>query len=170
MILVDKLKLPLRTQRNATRKGRRNVAFLSIVAVEKLIIATNKKHTMTENEIAKVVLDCAFKVHRELGPGLLESAYQKCLAYELRQEGLKVEEEKGLPLIYKEIKMECGYRLDLWIEDKFLVELKAVDELAPIHLAQVITYLKISNTKLGLLLNFDVALLKHGIKRVVNNF
>ncbi len=125
---------------------------------------------MTNDEISKIVLDCAFKVHSQLGPGLLESAYQKCLAYELRKSNLKVEEEKPVSLIYKGVKLDCGYRIDLWIEDKFLVELKSVKSIDSIHLAQVLTYLRLSNTKLALLLNFNVTRLKYGIKRVVNNY
>lgn len=123
---------------------------------------------MTSNEISKVVLDCAFKVHSQLGPGLFESVYQRCLAYELRKADLKVVLEKPLPLIYKGIEIECGFRLDLWIEDKFLVELKSVKSFDPIHTAQVLTYLKLTNTQLGLLLNFNVARLKDGIKRIIN--
>lgn len=125
---------------------------------------------MTNNQIASVVLDCAFKVHTELGPGLLESAYQRSLAYELRLEGLKVVEEKALPLIYKGKKLDCNFRLDLWIENRFLVELKSVEKLSPIHTAQVLTYLKLSRTNLALVLNFNVDRLTNGIKRVVNNF
>ncbi|APZ46699.1 GxxExxY protein [Polaribacter reichenbachii] len=124
---------------------------------------------MTENEISKIIVDCALKVHRNLGPGLLESAYEECLFYELEKRNLKVEKQKPLPLIYEEVKLNVGYRLDLLVQDKVIVELKAVENLTDVHLAQVLTYLKLSECKLGLLINFNVALIKYGIKRVVNN-
>ncbi len=123
---------------------------------------------MTENEIGKIVFDSALKVHKKLGPGLLEHAYQACLAFELAQEGLYVETEKALPLIYKEVKLEIGYRIDILVERKFVVEIKSVEALNDVHLAQVLTYLKLSDCKLGFLINFNVALLKDGVKRVIN--
>lgn len=123
---------------------------------------------MTENEISKVVFDCALKIHKSLGPGLLESAYEECLFYELRKTGLQVEKQKPLPLIYEDVKLEIGYRIDLIIENKVIIEIKSVESLNDIHLAQVITYLKLSNCKLGMLINFNVSLIKNGIKRVVN--
>jgi GxxExxY protein len=124
---------------------------------------------MTENEISKIVLDSSIQVHRSLGPGLLESAYQRCLAYELEQQGLHIEVEKGLPLVYKEVEMEIGYRVDIFVNKKVIVEIKSVDALHNIHLAQVLTYLKLSESKLGLLINFNTKLLKDGFRRVVNN-
>lgn len=124
---------------------------------------------MSENELAKLVIGCAIKVHRELGPGLLESAYQACLFYELVKEDLLVEKEKPLPLVYDEVKLDCGYRLDPIVERKLIVEIKSVEALNDIHLAQVLTYLKLSECKLGLLINFNSLLLKDGIKRIVNN-
>ncbi|MCF8364945.1 MAG: GxxExxY protein [Bacteroidales bacterium] len=123
---------------------------------------------MTENEISKVVYDCALKVHKNLGPGLLESAYEECLFYELSKTGLKVEKQKPLPLIYEDVKLEIGYRIDLMVENKFIIEIKAVDALNDVHLAQILTYLKISDCKLGMLINFNVTLIKKGIKRVIN--
>ncbi|WP_321318794.1 GxxExxY protein [Labilibaculum sp.] len=117
--------------------------------------------------VYKKVLDCAFKVHTELGPGLLESTYEECLYYELSQEGLKVEKQKELPLIYKEIRLESGYRLDLLVEDSVIVEIKAIETLNDKHLAQILTYMKLSKCKLGLLVNFNVKSLKYGIKRVI---
>jgi len=123
---------------------------------------------MTENEISKVVFDCALKVHQNLGPGLLESAYEECLYYELCKTGLKIEKQKPLPLLYEEVKLEIGYRIDIMIENKFIIEVKAVDALNDIHLAQVLTYLKLSNCKLGLLINFNVTLIKNGIRRIIN--
>jgi len=122
---------------------------------------------MEREEIFKLILDCAFQVHTELGPGLLENAYEECLFYELQNEGLKVERQKALPLIYKEIRIEAGYRIDLLVEDSIIIELKAVEELTDVHLAQVLTYLKLSKCKLGLLVNFNVKYLKNGIKRVI---
>jgi GxxExxY protein len=117
--------------------------------------------------VFKIVLDCSFKVHTELGPGLLESAYEECLCYELLQSGLQVNKQIPLPLIYKEIKLEAGYRVDLLVENKVIVEVKSVETLADIHMAQIITYLKLSGCKLGLLVNFNVRHLKDGIKRVI---
>lgn len=124
---------------------------------------------MTENEIAKIVLDCAFKVHKALGPGLLENAYEECLCYELKKHNIHYERQKSLPVIYDDIELECGYRIDIMVEEKVIVELKTVDNIADIHLAQVLTYLKLSGCKLGLLINFNTVLLKDGIKRIVNN-
>ena len=123
---------------------------------------------MTENQIAKEIVDAALKVHRQLGPGLLESAYEECLAYELIQRDLLVERQKALPLVYEEVKLEAGYRIDLLIEKKVIIEIKAVETLNDVHLAQILTYLKLSGCKLGLLINFNVALIKQGIRRVVN--
>ena len=127
-----------------------------------------KTNIYTENELSKIVFDAALKVHKALGPGLLESAYQGCLYHELKKSELLVQKEKALPLIYEEVKLDCGYRLDLIVEDKLIIEVKSVDALTDIHLAQVLTYLKLSNCKLGLLINFNVLLIKDGIKRVIN--
>jgi len=124
---------------------------------------------MTENEISKVIFNCALKVHRSLGPGLLESAYEECLFYELKKTNLRIEKQKPLPLIYEGVKLEIGYRVDIIIENKLIIEIKSVDALNDIHLAQVLTYLKLSNCKLGMLINFNVTLIKNGIRRVVNN-
>ena len=124
---------------------------------------------MTENEIGTLILDAAFEVHKTLGPGLLESSYEHSLAYELLNKGLRVAPQKPLPLVYKEARLECGYRIDLFVEEKVIVEIKAVEAINDIHLAQVLTYLKLTNCKLGYLLNFNVVQLKSGIKRVVYN-
>lgn len=124
---------------------------------------------MTENEIGKIVVDCAYRVHQELGPGLLESTYEECLKYELAQAGLTVEQQKALPVVYKEVRLECGYRVDLLIEKKVVIEIKSVEALNDVHLAQILTYLKLSDCRLGYLVNFNVALIKNGIRRVVNN-
>ncbi len=124
---------------------------------------------MTENRISKIVFDCALKVHKSLGPGLLESAYEECLFYELKKQNLNVDKQKPLPLVYENVKLEIGYRVDLLVENKVIIEVKSVDALNDIHLAQILTYLKLSNCKLGMLINFNVTLIKNGIKRVVNN-
>jgi len=123
---------------------------------------------MTENQIATKIINCAIEVHKALGPGLLESAYQECLFYKLEQEGLKVQKEKPMPLIFEEVKLNIGYRIDILVENKVVIEIKSVDSLNDIHLAQTLTYLKLGNYKLGLLINFNVTLLKYGIKRVIN--
>lgn len=124
---------------------------------------------MSENGIATKVIGCAIEVHRALGPGLLESTYQQCLFYKLKKEGLQVVKEKPIPLVFEEVQLECGYRIDLLVENKVVIELKSVEDLNDIHMAQTITYLKLGNYKLGLLINFNVLLLKKGIRRVVNN-
>ncbi len=126
-----------------------------------------KTRVMNENEISRIVIGCAIEVHKQLGPGLLESAYQECLYYELTQAGLKVQKEKPMPIVYKEVKLDHGYRIDLLIEDSVVVEIKTVEVLNDVHSAQVLTYLKLGNYKLGLLLNFHVTLLKDGIKRLI---
>lgn len=123
---------------------------------------------MTENQISEKVIGSAIQVHKELGPGLLESSYEECLYFELRESGLYVEKQKPLPLFYKETKLDCGYRVDMLVENKLIIEVKSVDALNDVHLAQVLTYLKLSKCKLGLLINFNVVLVKEGIKRVVN--
>src|SRR5262245_24207952 len=123
---------------------------------------------MHENELSEIIIGNAMKVHSKLGPGLLESAYEACLAYELSKAGLHFERQKPLPLIYEEVKLDVGYRLDLQVEGRVIVDPKSVDELAPIHLAQILTYLRLTGCKLGLLINFNVAHLRDGIKRVVN--
>ncbi len=121
----------------------------------------------TENEIAKIVFESGLQIHKILGPGLLESAYEECLYFDLVNAGLKVEKQKSLPLIYKEIKLDAGYRVDFLIENKVIIEIKSIDALHPIHTAQVLTYLKLSSCKLALLINFNVSLFKDGVKRLV---
>ncbi|MDP5199170.1 GxxExxY protein [Flavobacterium sp. DG2-3] len=124
---------------------------------------------MLENDLSRIVFNSALKVHQTLGPGLLESAYEECLFYELKKLGIYVEKQKALPLIYEEVKLDVGYRLDILVENKLILEIKAVDCLNEVHFAQLLTYLKLTNCKLGLLINFNVSLLKNGIKRVANN-
>jgi GxxExxY protein len=124
---------------------------------------------MTENELSNIVIGEAIKVHQQLGPGLLESVYEECLTYKLIKTGLMIQKQKPIPLVFEEIKLECGFRCDILVENKLIIEVKAVESLNDIHLAQVLTYLKLTNVKLGLLMNFNVIKLKEGIKRVVNN-
>jgi GxxExxY protein len=124
---------------------------------------------MTENELSNIIIGCGIKVHSALGPGLLESAYEECLFYELIKNNLFVEKQKALPLIYEDVHLDAGYRVDLFVEKKLIIEVKSVEALNDIHLAQVLTYLRLSNCKLGLLLNFNVLHFKDGIKRIVNN-
>jgi GxxExxY protein len=123
----------------------------------------------TENKIATTILDQAFKIHRELGPGLLESVYEKCLQYEIIETGLKAETQVPVPMNYKTIHFDAGFRIDLLVENKVLIEIKSVETLAPVHFAQTLTYLKMKNIKLGLLINFNTKLLKDGIHRIANN-
>lgn len=123
---------------------------------------------VTEDEISKIVFDCALRVHKILGPGLLESAYCECLFYELDKTGLKIEKQKPLPLVYDDVMLEVGYRIDLIVENKFIIEVKSVAALNDIHMAQILTYLKLSNCKLGFLINFNVVLIKNGVRRVIN--
>jgi GxxExxY protein len=122
------------------------------------------------DQISRRIIGAAIEVHRHLGPGLLESAYETCLVFEFRKLGLRVEEQKPLPVIYKEVRLDCGYRLDLVVEDEIIVEVKAVEKLLPIHEAQLLSYLRLSHRKVGLLMNFHVPVLKNGLKRIVNEF
>jgi GxxExxY protein len=122
-----------------------------------------------ENSLSTKIIGLAIKVHKELGPSLLESVYQECLFYELKKSGVFVEKEKSLPVFYDDVELECGYRLDLFVGNRVIVEVKSVKELNEIYFAQLLTYLKLSECKLGLLINFNVLLLKDGIKRVIND-
>lgn len=124
----------------------------------------------TIDEIAKEIVDAAFKIHSKLGPGLLESAYEACLAHELTKRGFMVERQKPQPVHYDGIEIEVGYRLDILVNDSVIIELKAVEQLAPIHQAQLMTYLRLSEKTLGLLINFNVPLIKNGIRRIANQF
>lgn len=122
-----------------------------------------------ENFLSKDIIGAALKVHKTLGAGLLESAYKECLYYELLKSGLYVEKEKALPLVYEEVRLNCGYRLDLFVEGKVIIETKSVEEISDVHFAQVLTYLKLAKCKLGLLMNFNVVFLKDGIRRIINS-
>ncbi|MCB9316684.1 MAG: GxxExxY protein [Lewinellaceae bacterium] len=125
---------------------------------------------MTENEITEKILTCAFRVHTTLGPGLLENAYEACLEHELHKSNLPLTRQQALPLVYETVKLETGYRLDLFVAEKVIVEIKAVEELNQLHMAQLLTYLRLTGCKVGLLLNFNTVSLKQGIKRLVNNY
>lgn len=122
---------------------------------------------MSDNDITYRIIGAAIEVHKQLGPGLLESAYEECRAHELQLRNLRFERQKGVPVVYKEVKLECGYRIDLLVEDKVVVELKSIDCFAAIHEAIVLTYLRLSGHKLGILINFNVSVLKDGIRRFV---
>ena len=121
------------------------------------------------DEISRRIIGAAIEVHRHLG-GLLESAYPSCLAFELKQLGLKMEEQKPLPVVYQQVKLDCGYRLDMVVEDEIIVEIKAIEKLLPIHDAQLLSYLRLAKKRVGLLMNFHVPVLKNGLKRIVNEF
>lgn len=123
---------------------------------------------MIENDISTRVIGLAIEVHKVLGPGLLESAYKECLYYKILQSGLYAEKEKPMPLIYEDVKLDVGYRIDLLVDSKLVVEIKSVDSLNDVHVAQTLTYIKLGKYKLGLLINFNVVMLKDGIKRVIN--
>ena len=122
---------------------------------------------MNEDQLSNIVIGLVINVHKNLGPGLLESAYEECLFYELNKNNLFVEKQKPMPLVYEEVKLDCGYRIDLMVERKLILEIKSVEVLNDVHLAQVLTYLKLAECKLGLLINFNVKYLKDGIKRVI---
>ncbi|KAF0142980.1 MAG: hypothetical protein FD122_246 [Stygiobacter sp.] len=122
---------------------------------------------MEINLITKEIISAAIEVHKQLGPGMLESAYEECLCYELSLRGLKVERQKPIPVVYKEIKLDCGYRAELLVENEVVVELKAQDVILPVHEAQILTYLRFANKKIGLLINFNVTVLKNGIRRFI---
>lgn len=124
---------------------------------------------MSENQIAKIIVDACYRLHVQLGPGLLESVYETILFFELSEQGLKVERQRPIPVFWNEIKMELGFRADLIVEDKVIIEIKSVEQIAPVHPKQLLTYLKITGLKLGLLINFNEPLIKTGIKRIVNN-
>lgn len=123
---------------------------------------------MSEDELSKIIVDCCFRIHIALGPGLFESVYEEILAYELEQSGLEVSRQKSIPVVWEDLVLDKGFRADLIVEDKVLIELKSVSQLAPVHRKQVHTYLKLTELKLGLLVNFNEYLIKNGIKRIVN--
>lgn len=125
---------------------------------------------MTENDISEKIIGAAIEVHKQLGPGLLESSYEACLVYELKQIGLKVQNQVALPVVYKEVKLDAGYRIDVLVENKVIVEIKSVDALVDIHTAQLLTYLKLKDLKLGLLINFNSVKVKDGVKRILNGY
>lgn len=124
---------------------------------------------MTENELSKIIVDCCYKIHTTLGPGLLESVYEEVLCYELGKNNLAFYRQRGIPVIYDEVRMELGFRADIIVENKVIIEIKSVEHIAPVHPKQLLTYLRITGLKLGMLVNFNEALIKDGIHRIVNN-
>lgn len=124
---------------------------------------------MDENDLSRIVVDCCYKIHTSLGPGLLESVYEHLLSYELVKNKLDIKRQQGIPVVYEGVKMDLGFRADIIVENKLIIEIKSVEAIAPVHKKQLLTYLKLTNTKLGLLVNFNEALIKTGIHRVVNN-
>ena len=124
---------------------------------------------MHENDISKIIVDCCYKIHITLGPGLLESVYEEILTYELNKCGLNFKRQQGIPVIYEDIKMELGFRADIIVQNKVIIEIKSIEDIAPVHKKQLLTYLKITGLKLGILVNFNEALIKDGITRIVNN-
>ena len=124
---------------------------------------------MDENELSKIIVDCCFRIHKKLGPGLLESVYEEVLAYELTKQNLSFKRQFAIPVIYDAVKMDVGFRVDIIVADKVIVEIKSVELIAPVHQKQVLTYLRLMNLKLGLLVNFNCSLIKNGIQRIVNN-
>lgn len=124
---------------------------------------------MHENELAKIIVDCSYKVHRTLGPGLLEAVYQAALVYELTKRGLTISVERGIPAEYEEVRLDCGFRADIIVENRVIIEIKSIEALAPVHGKILLTYLRLADMRLGLLINFNVDLIKDGIRRVVNN-
>ncbi len=123
---------------------------------------------MSENELSKIIVNCCFLVHVNLGPGLLESVYEEALAYELIKQNLLIKKQQGLPVVYEQVKLDLGFRVDLIVDDKVIVEIKSIEAIAPVHQKQLLTYLKLTGLKLGLLVNFNEALIKDGIQRIVN--
>ncbi len=124
---------------------------------------------MNENDISKIIVDCCFNIHRTLGPGLFESVYEEILSHELKKSNLKIERQKPLPVYYDGIELEVGFRTDIIVENKVIIEIKSIETISPVHKKQLLTYLRLSNMKLGLLVNFNSALIKHGITRIVND-
>ena len=120
------------------------------------------------NHLSSIIFDCALTIHRKLGPGLLENIYEECLVYELRSRGLKIESQVSLPIVYQELKIENAYRIDILVEDSIIIEIKAVEAIQPVHEAQLLTYLRLTNHRLGLLINFNSPLIKDGIRRMAN--
>ena len=152
------------------RENRGKTEENSLLSLSNSVLSVVKNRIMEDNKLTEQIIGCAIKVHRSLGPGLLESAYQECLLYELKKVGLFVEKEKLLPLVYEEVKLECGYRIDLLVERQVVIEIKSVEALNDVHTSQVLTYLKLSNCKIGLLMNFNVTQLTRGIKRLYNKY
>jgi GxxExxY protein len=152
---------------NLQKKSSFNFCIYNITQrfTEKARSFTEKILFMETNQITEKIIGCAINVHKHLGPGLLESAYEECLTFELKNAGLRFERQKPVPVIYKEIKLDCGYRIDVLVENTVVIELKTVDAFNPVHEAQILTYMKFAEKEIGLLINFNVILLKNGVKR-----
>jgi GxxExxY protein len=144
--------------------------FVTRWEIDKRMLNRGGAETLRENQLTEKIIGCAIEVHKALGPGLLESAYEECFCYELAQNGFFFSRQVPLPVVYKGIKLDCGYRIDVLVNDLIIIELKTVEKLLPIHDAQLLTYLKLYGRPLGLLMNFSVPALKDGIKRLVNQF
>ena len=145
-----------------------NKGWCGIILTTKITEKAQSSQRMTENELSRIIIGHALEVHKSLGPGLLESAYKECLCYKIKKSGIRVEKEKPMPLVYEEVKLDCGYRIDLLVENKVVIEIKSVEALNDVHMAQTLTYMKLGDYKSGLLVNFNVSLLKTGIKRLIN--
>jgi GxxExxY protein len=130
----------------------------------------NTKLIVDENELTRIIIGCAIEVHKSLGPGLLESSYKECLCYLLTRKGLTVEKEKPIPLTFYDVHLDCGYRLDIIVNNTVIIEVKSIEAFHDIHIAQILTYLKLTKKHIGVLLNFNVAMMKDGIKRVINGY
>ena len=155
-------------RKEIAKSGRKLRTYTEIHRESQSSTVKNKyEKDMKINEITQKIIGCAIEVHRNLGPGLLESAYEECLAFELKEAGLNFRRQQPTPVIYKEIKLDCGYRIDILVENLVVLELKVVDEFCPVHKAQMLTYMKFSNMRFGLLINFNVTVLKNGIKRFI---
>lgn len=146
-----------------------NLGALCVIFFHYLVLYNQNVQTMTENEISYKIIGAAIEIHKNIGPGLLESAYENALAFDLIEMGFDVKQQVPMPFIYKDIQLEVGYRIDLTVSNKVLIEIKSVENMAPVHFAQTLTYLKLSGMKLGLLINFNTNVLKEGIHRIVNN-
>lgn len=160
------------TKQNVWLEKRKGQGII-VQITKKILTAEHAEHAEMKrkvNEITDIIIGAAISVHKELGPGLLESTYEACLTFELVEHKLKIERQKRLPVKYRGVQLDCGYRIDMFVEDQVVVELKAVEKLEPIHEAQLLSYLKLSGCEVGLLINFNVKMLKDGIRRLVNKY
>ena len=161
----------MNSRKDAKTQSKKTLCALAPLREKNKKINSNKTNNnmMTENELSKIIVNTAFQIHSKLGPGLLESVYEEIMFYELQKQGLKVERQKGIPVFWDDLKMDIGFRADLIVEKKVIIEIKSVETIAAVHPKQLLTYLKIAGVKLGLLINFNEVLIKNGITRIVNN-